>query len=84
MAENTQRRLAAIVGADVAGYSPLTGQDEEGTLTAPRAHRHAIDPVIFSHGDHVVKTMGDGLLIEFPSAVQAVTAALAAQTIMTE
>jgi len=59
-------------------------QDEEGTLAALKAHRHAIDPVIFNHGGHVVKTMGDGLLIEFPSAVQAVTAALAGQTIMTE
>ena len=84
MTEDTQRRLAAIVSADVVGYSRLMGADEEGTLAALKAHRNAIDPVIFSHGGHIIKTIGDGLLLEFPSAVQAIKAALAAQTIMAE
>ena len=76
--------MAAIVSADVAGYSRLMGVDEEGTLAALKAHRHAMDPVIFSHGGHIVKTTGDGLLLDFPSAVQAVKSTLAAQTIMAE
>ena len=84
MVKGTQRRLAAIVSADVAGYSRLMGVDEEGTLAALKAHRHAMDPVVFSHGGHIVKTTGDGVLLDFPSAVQAVKSALAAQTIMAE
>lgn len=84
MVEGTERRLAAIVSADVVGYSRLMGTDEEGTLAALKAHRRAIDPFIFSHGGQIVKTTGDGLLLEFPSAVQAVKSALAAQTIMVE
>ena len=84
MTEVIQRRLAAIVSADVVGYSRLMGADEEGTLAALKAHRNAIDPVVFSHGGHIIKTTGDGLLLEFPSAVQAIKAALAAQTIMAE
>ena len=58
MTEVTQRRLAAIVSADVVGYSRLMGADEEGTLAALKAHRNAIDPVVFNHGGHIIKTTG--------------------------
>jgi adenylate cyclase len=73
MSENTERRLVAIVSADVAGYSRLIGADEAGTLAAMRAHRaELIDALIARHGGRIVKTMGDGLLLEFPSVVNAV------------
>jgi adenylate cyclase len=72
MAEGTQRRLAAVVSADVVGYSRLMGVDETGTLAALRSHRaELIDGKIAEHGGRIVKTMGDGLLIEFPSVVDA-------------
>ncbi|MCW5745129.1 MAG: adenylate cyclase [Alphaproteobacteria bacterium] len=80
----TTRKLAAIMSADVAGYSRLMGADEDGTLAALKAHRNAVDPVIFSHGGRVVKTTGDGLLLEFPTVVAAVRTALQAQQIMAE
>jgi class 3 adenylate cyclase len=65
-----QRRLAAIVSADVAGYSRLMGRDESGTLAALKVLRQeVVDPAIASHGGRIVKTTGDGLLLEFPSAV---------------
>ncbi len=68
-----ERRLAAIVSADVVGYSRLMGVDESGTLAALRSHRsELIDPLIAEHGGRIVKTMGDGLLLEFPSVVEAV------------
>jgi adenylate cyclase len=74
------RRLAAILAADVVGYSRLMGEDEAGTLAALRAHRAEIfDPVIAERGGRLVKLMGDGALVEFPSAVDAVEAALAIQ-----
>jgi len=60
------RRLSAIVAADVAGYSRLMGLDEAGTARILREHRVITDPVIAKHGGRIVKTMGDGLLIEFP------------------
>jgi len=67
------RRLAAILAADVAGYSRLMGADEMGTFSALKAHRsHAIDPTIASHKGRIVKTTGDGILVEFSSAIQAV------------
>ena len=72
MAEGIQRRLAAIVSADVVGYSRLMGVDEAGTLAALRGHRaELIDAKIAEHGGRIVKTMGDGLLLEFPSVVTA-------------
>src|SRR5215470_645102 len=72
-----QRRLAAIVSADVAGYSRLMGRDESGTLAALKAHRRElIDPKIAEYGGRVVKTTGDGLLLEFPSVVEAVRCAV--------
>jgi TolB-like protein/class 3 adenylate cyclase len=74
------RRLAAILAADVAGYSRLIGADEEGTLERLRALRHeAIDPAIREHRGRLVKTTGDGLLIEFASVVDAVRSAIAIQ-----
>jgi adenylate cyclase len=75
-----ERRLAAIVAADVVGYSRLMGADEIGTLRALQAHRRElIDPRIAAHGGRIVKTTGDGLLVEFPSAVEAVACAIAVQ-----
>jgi adenylate cyclase len=74
------RRLAAILAADVAGYSRMMGADEEGTLERLMAHRRAlIDPKIAEHHGRIVKTTGDGLLVEFPSAVDAVRGAVAVQ-----
>jgi adenylate cyclase len=76
----TARRLAAILAADVAGYSRLMGADEEGTLTALKAHRRElIDPLIAQHQGRIVKTTGDGLLIEFASIVDAVRCAVVMQ-----
>jgi adenylate cyclase len=74
MAEaRVERRLAAIVAADVAGYSRLMGVDEEGTLAQLKAHRQAlIDPKIAEHGGRIIKTTGDGMLVEFASVVNAV------------
>jgi len=80
MTERTQRRLAAIVSADVVGYSRLMGVDEIGTLDALRKHRtELIDPLIALHGGRIVKTMGDGLLLEFPSVVDATQCAIEIQ-----
>ena len=74
------RRLAAILAADVAGYSRLMGVDEEGTLERLKAHRRQlIDPKIAEHRGRIVKTTGDGLLAEFPSVVDAVRCAAEAQ-----
>jgi adenylate cyclase len=75
-----QRRLAAIVVADVAGYSRLMGRDESGTLQALRTvRREIVDPAIAAHGGRLVKTTGDGLLIEFASVVDAVRAMVGLQ-----
>src|SRR5262245_60858529 len=77
---HTARRLAAIVAADVVGYSRLMGSDEEGTLAALKAHRRElIDPLISQHQGRIVKTTGDGLLIEFASIVDAVRCAVVMQ-----
>ncbi len=74
MAEaRVQRRLAAILAADVVGYSRLMGDDEAGTLGALKAHRRElIDPKIAEHQGRIVKTTDDGMLVEFPSVVEAV------------
>jgi adenylate cyclase len=79
-----ERRLAAIVCADVAGYSRMMGADEEGTHAAFKAHRSAIYPIILNHGGRVVKNTGDGFLLEFPSIVGAIESAIAVQTLMVE
>jgi class 3 adenylate cyclase len=74
------RRLAAILAADVAGYSRLMGEDEEGTLERLQAHlRELVDPKIEEHRGRVVKNTGDGLLAEFPSVVDAVRCAVEIQ-----
>src|SRR5215467_6861298 len=76
----TARRLAAILAADVVGYSRLMGADEEGTLAALKSHRQElIDPLIAQHQGRIVKTTGDGLLIEFASIVDAVRCAVVMQ-----
>ncbi len=82
--ERVERRLTAILAADVAGYSRLMGADEVGTARLLREHRAAIDAIVASHSGHIVKTTGDGLLLEFPSIVAAVECALAVQKLMAE
>ena len=80
-----QRRLAAILAADVTGYSRLMEADEEGTLAALTGHFGALfDPLTARYGGHLVKTTGDGRLIEFPSVVDALACALAIQRGMAE
>jgi len=79
-----ERRLAAIVCADVAGYSRMMGADEAGTHATFKAHRGAIYPVILNHGGRLVKNTGDGFLLEFPSIVGAIEAAIAMQGLMAE
>ena len=80
-----QRRLTAIISADVAGYSRLMGRDDSGTLAALKAHRRElIDPKIIEYGGRIVKTTGDGLLLEFPSVVDAVRCAVDVQRGMAE
>ncbi len=79
-----ERRLAAIVCADVAGYSRMMGADESGTHAAFKAHRSAIYPIILNHGGRLVKNTGDGFLLEFPSIVGAIEAAVETQTLMAE
>jgi len=80
-----ERRLAAILAADVAGYSRLMGADEVGTLATLKAHRREIvDPAIAAHHGRIVKTTGDGMLVEFASAVDAVTCAVDVQNKMAE
>ena len=72
-----QRRLAAILSADVVGYSRLMGVDEVGTLAALKAHRaELMDPKIAAHAGRIVKTAGDGFLVEFPSIIEAVECAV--------
>jgi class 3 adenylate cyclase len=66
------RRLAAVVAADVAGYSRLMGLDEVGTARTLREHRKVTDALVAKHGGRLVKTTGDGVLLEFPSVVDAV------------
>src|SRR5437773_5775552 len=79
------RRLAAILAADVAGYSRLMGADEEGTLERLKAlRRELVDPKIAEHHGRIVKTTGDGMLVEFASVVDAVRCAIAMQRAMPE
>jgi TolB-like protein/class 3 adenylate cyclase/Tfp pilus assembly protein PilF len=74
-----ERKLAAILAADVAGYSRLMGEDEEGTLSALRAHREVVDGLIAAHRGHVFSSAGDSVVAEFPSAVEAVNCAVEIQ-----
>jgi adenylate cyclase len=83
--KRVERRLAAILSADVAGYSRLMGQDEAGTLARLKGlRRELIDPKIAEHKGRIVKTTGDGILVEFPSVVAAVACAVAVQRGMVE
>ena len=83
--ERTERRLAAIMSADVAGYSRLMGKDEAGTLSALKALRKDVfAPQVTAHKGRVVKLMGDGALVEFPSIVNAVDCAIAVQRALAE
>ena len=80
-----QRRLAAIVSADVAGYSLLMGRDDSATLAGLKAHRRElIDPKVAEYCGRIVKTTGDGVLLEFPSVVDAVRCAVDVQRGMAE
>ena len=81
----TERRLAAILCADVVGYSRLMGEDEAGTLAALKTHRKEIvDPRIAAHGGRLVKLMGDGMLVEFASVVEATECAIEIQRAMAQ
>ena len=80
-----ERRLAAILAADVAGYSRLVGADEEDTLARFKAIRaELVDPKINEHHGRIVKTTGDGLLVEFSSVVDALRCAIEAETLEEE
>src|SRR5262249_21618074 len=81
--ERTQRRLAAILAADVVGYSRLMERDEAGTLAALKSRRAEIlQPLVARYRGRIVKFMGDGVLIEFASAVDAVECAVELQAAM--
>ena len=83
--ERIERRLMAILAADVAGYSRLLAEDEQGTLAQWRAHwRAVVDPQITAHRGRIVKTTGDGILVEFASVVEAVSCAVEFQRSMIE
>ncbi|MGH6991418.1 MAG: hypothetical protein ACREE3_16085, partial [Stellaceae bacterium] len=81
--DRSRRRLTTILAADVAGFSRLTGADEEGTLHRLRRLRtELIDPAIAHHDGHIFKTTGDGLLVEFASVVDAARCAIDVQRAM--
>jgi adenylate cyclase len=85
MKQPVERRLAAILAADVVGYSRLMGADEEGTLERLKAHRRElVDPKIREHRGRIVKTTGDGMLVEFASVVDAVRCAAELQRAMVD
>ena len=80
-----ERRLAAVLAADVAGYSRLMGVDEEGTLAQLKAIRKTlVDPTVDARRGRIVKTTGDGMLVEFASAVDAVLCAVEVQRAIEE
>src|SRR5712692_7168804 len=79
LSQNIERRLAAILSADVAGYSRLMGEDEVGTLRTLTAHRAVMDPLIAHHRGRIVGTAGDSVLAEFASVVDAVQCAVEIQ-----
>ena len=83
--QRTERKLAAILAADVAGYSRLMGMDEEGTHARLKTYRRElIDPKIAEYRGRVVKATGDGMLVEFPSVVDTVRCAIEAQCALAE
>jgi class 3 adenylate cyclase len=73
------RKLAAILAADVVGYSRMMGEDAAGAATLVRERRETVQPIIAAHSGRLFKTMGDGMFVEFPSVVAAVECALAMQ-----
>src|SRR2546425_3156111 len=79
-AQPIERRLATIMMADVAGYSRMMGEDEEGTVAVLRGHREIFDALLKAHRGRVFNTAGDAILAEFPSAVEAVRCATEIQT----
>jgi adenylate cyclase len=80
-----ERRLAAILAADIVGYSRLMGRDEVSTLSRLRAlRRDLFDPKVAAHKGRIVKTSGDGILVEFPSVVEAVACAVTVQREMAQ
>src|SRR5271154_946611 len=79
-----ERRLAAILAADVVGYSRLMGRNEEETGRDLEAHQAVVLPLIAKHGGSIVNIAGDGIIAQFPSAVRAVECAVAIQKVMTE
>ncbi|MGJ4897257.1 MULTISPECIES: adenylate/guanylate cyclase domain-containing protein [unclassified Bradyrhizobium] len=79
-----ERRLAAILCADVAGYSRMMGIDEDGTHAAFKAHRGAIHPIILNHAGRIVKHTGDGFLLEFANAASAIQFGIEMQSLMAE
>src|SRR3712207_4133075 len=82
--KRAERRLAAILAADVAGYSRLMARDEVGALRALTAHREVMDRLIAEHGGRIANTAGDSVLAEFPSAVDAVQCAVAVQNALAD
>jgi adenylate cyclase len=80
--EPLPRRLAAILAADIAGYSRLMGQDEAATVRDLKGHQAAILPLVGRHGGHIIDTAGDGILAEFPSVVGAMECAVEIQAVM--
>src|SRR3712207_1007170 len=82
--KRVERRLAAILAADVAGYARLMAQDEVGTLRTLTAHREIMDRLIAEHGGRIANTAGDSVLAEFPSAVHGVQCAVAVQEALTQ
>ena len=82
--ERLERRLSAILAADIAGYSALMGTDEARTVRDLKEHQAIVLPMVCEFGGRVIDTAGDGILAEFPSVVNAVTCAVAIQSKMTE
>ncbi len=80
--DRVDRRLVAILAADVVGYSRMMEADEAGTARLLREHRAATDPQVAEYGGRIVKTTGDGVLVEFLSVLSAVQCAVALQKLM--
>ena len=79
---STHRRLAAILAADIAGYSRLMGEDEAATVRDLKAHQAVVLPLVGRYGGRIIDTAGDGILAEFPSVINATECAVEIQTIM--
>jgi adenylate cyclase len=79
-----QRRLAAILAADIAGYSRLMHGDEAATVQDLKAHQRGLRPLIGRHGGRIIDTAGDGIMAEFPSGIGATECAVEIQTVMAQ